>query len=122
MLFPSFACSIDAYDGTPTAGHTGIGAGVDSFLEYLLKVRRLGPLAGVRAKFYSPCSRYRQSGILLDDDALVRAHAEAAAAIAEHMLLWDSSEVPPALGVVHMEVSYTEVSCAHCCASVTCLL
>ena len=46
----------------------------------------------------------RQGGILLDDDALVRAHGEAAAAIAEHML--------PGNTGVHLEVSTTEVRAA----------
>lgn len=78
FLCPFAACSINTHDGTWTAGHTGIGAGVDSFLEYLLK-----------------------GGLLLDDDSLVRAHAETADAIAEHMLLGRAD--------VHLEVSTSEV-------------
>lgn len=73
-------CRINTYDGSITAGHTGIGAGVDSFLEYLLK-----------------------AGVLLDDDALMRAHAEAADAVMEHMLIGPAG--------VHFEVSLSEVGC-----------
>jgi len=43
-------CSIDTHDGTWTAGHTGVGADPDSFLEYLLK----GVYCSTTTRSYKP--------------------------------------------------------------------
>lgn len=54
--------TIDVIDGAWRAPHTGIGAGVDSFLEYLAK-----------------------ASILFDDEAHARAWGDAAGAVAHHL-------------------------------------
>jgi hypothetical protein len=54
--------AIDVVDGTWRTQHSGVGAGIDSFIEYLLK-----------------------SGIALDDDTLIQKHTEQAEAIHTYM-------------------------------------
>jgi hypothetical protein len=54
--------AIDVVDGTWRTQHSGVGAGIDSFIEYLLK-----------------------AGIALDDDSLIQMHSEQSDAIRKHM-------------------------------------
>jgi hypothetical protein len=61
--------AIDAVDGNWRTAHTGVGGGIDSWIEYLLK-----------------------AGILLDDDELVGMHDSVAASVRRHVQI---GGVPP---------------------------